>query len=415
MSKLAEDLVVLRSKDALALLLDWTAFAGAMSFISSSTILPAFVTNLTTSNVAIGLIGSIFFLGFNLPQILVSNKVEKLRRKREYVLKVTLGERVPWLLMTLVTLLMLPSNPQLVLAIFFISLCVTQFSGGASAPAWLDVVGKVIPSSSTGAFFGIANLLGSILGFVMSYVSYNYLEVFEYPVSFSACFISAFILLMISYIAFYTVREPESIPRLGGETRLGYAKDIFKLLKHDKEFRKYLIASALGGLSSMGPAFFAASAVRVAGLEREVGLLTSALMLGQVISNVIWIRLSSAKGHKHVLIVGGLMNIAACVLAMFSKNVLGFFITFMLNGASFTSFTVSGISIIYEFSPSDRRPTYFGLSSLTRAPFSTFAPIIGGMIADFHGYDPVYVLSSVFALMYVVTLLKVDTRTTNMH
>lgn len=405
----------LKSRNFLALLLDWTAFAGAMSFISPSTILPAFVTTLTTSNVAVGFIGSIFFLGFNLPQILVSSRVERLKHKKGHVLKLAVSERLPWLIMSILTILMLPSSPNLVLPIFFVLLCVSQFSSGASAPAWLDVVGKVIPGSSIGTYFGTANLLGSILSLAMSYVSYFYLGTLEYPASFAACFLSAFALMIASYLAFYTVKEPESEVQLEGINRREYIRGVYELLKRDSEFRKYLIASAMGSMSSMGAAFFAASAIRAAGLEREVGVLTSALMLGQVISNLVWIKLSSTRGHKYVLATGGLMNLVACVLAAFSTNLYGFFVVFLLNGASFTSFVVSGISIIYELSPEGRRPTYFGLSSLIRAPFSTLAPIIGGVIADLQGYTSVYAISSVMSFLYIITLLTVNTRAQNSH
>jgi len=82
-------------------LMDWTLFWMGMGFISVNTVLPAFIRHFTSSNFLIGFISSLGDLGWFLPQILVANFTQKLRRKKSMVIFTGIGERIPWLFLFL--------------------------------------------------------------------------------------------------------------------------------------------------------------------------------------------------------------------------------------------------------------------------------------------------------------------------
>lgn len=82
-------------------LMDWTLFFMGMGFVSVNTILPAFIRNFTSSNFLIGFVPCLNTLGWFLPQILVANFVQKLRRKKNLIIFSGLGERIPWLFLFL--------------------------------------------------------------------------------------------------------------------------------------------------------------------------------------------------------------------------------------------------------------------------------------------------------------------------
>ena len=86
--------------------LDGVFFLFAISFASSSTIVPLFISKLTPSPLAIGLVAMIAQGGWSLPQLFTANYVERLARKKPVV--VNLGfftERLPFLLLPAAALL----------------------------------------------------------------------------------------------------------------------------------------------------------------------------------------------------------------------------------------------------------------------------------------------------------------------
>ena len=76
--------------------LDGASFWLGMSFISSTVILPLYVSHFTHNPILIGLIPFLYTAGYLLPQLFIANRVERAPRKKYF--PVTLGfflERVP--------------------------------------------------------------------------------------------------------------------------------------------------------------------------------------------------------------------------------------------------------------------------------------------------------------------------------
>jgi hypothetical protein len=73
-----------------------------LSLISRETIMPLFVSELTDSKIAIGLIPAIFSLGFYVPQLFVASRTETFRRMKPFVVIISgILERGPYLLIAL--------------------------------------------------------------------------------------------------------------------------------------------------------------------------------------------------------------------------------------------------------------------------------------------------------------------------
>ena len=134
---------------------DFALYIFALSFASILTILPAFVSKFTSSNFVIGLIPTIHVLGWLLPQVAAARYVEKLNRKKRFIITVGTGERLPWLFMALAVFLLKGAPPILELIAFFVFYSIFSFSGGVNTPAWLDMIGKIIPEGKRGRFFGM--------------------------------------------------------------------------------------------------------------------------------------------------------------------------------------------------------------------------------------------------------------------
>ncbi|MEH2169945.1 MAG: hypothetical protein V7K41_25495 [Nostoc sp.] len=88
-------------------------FGFGSGFASFFTILPLFVSTLTDSALLIGLIPAIPRLGWQLPQLLTTNKVARLQCYKPTVMLSTIHQKLPFLGLALVALLQLQLNHQL--------------------------------------------------------------------------------------------------------------------------------------------------------------------------------------------------------------------------------------------------------------------------------------------------------------
>ncbi|HSM58184.1 MAG TPA: hypothetical protein VK879_18670, partial [Candidatus Sulfomarinibacteraceae bacterium] len=133
-------------------LLDGASFWFGLSFASSSTIGPLFISKLTDSTVAIGLLAVVAQGGWFLPQLFTANAVERLARKKPVV--VNLGfflERLPmWFLIP--AALLAPRSGGLALTVFLVSYAMHAVGAGVVATAWQDLIARCFPVEKRGRF-----------------------------------------------------------------------------------------------------------------------------------------------------------------------------------------------------------------------------------------------------------------------
>jgi len=100
-------------------------FMTALSMLSTTTILPAFVMNLTSSYVLIGLITTISIAGWSLPQVFGAHYVAKFPVKKDMIVVVTALERAPWLVFGLFLMFFPSTGANAMLALFFLVFTIT--------------------------------------------------------------------------------------------------------------------------------------------------------------------------------------------------------------------------------------------------------------------------------------------------
>src|SRR5690606_11841837 len=107
-----------------------------LSFASSSTIAPLFVSKLTDSPVALGVLAMVAQGAWFLPQLFTANAVERLARKKPVVVNVGFFlERLPmWLLIPAALLATYSSG--LALGLFLFGYALHAVGAGVVATAW---------------------------------------------------------------------------------------------------------------------------------------------------------------------------------------------------------------------------------------------------------------------------------------
>ena len=97
--------------NVVALAVDFGLFLVGLSFASVATILPAFARHLDAPNVVIGAIPAVMTAGWWLPSLFAAGHTQALARKLPFVLRYTVWERVPFLVLAAVAFWVAPVAP----------------------------------------------------------------------------------------------------------------------------------------------------------------------------------------------------------------------------------------------------------------------------------------------------------------
>jgi MFS family permease len=372
-----------------------------MNMISQATIMPLFVSQLTSSKIIIGMIPAVYSLSFLLPQLLTANYTEGLRRKKPFtVLMGGLGERTPWLWISLVIWFLAIPAPTATLVLFFFFLAMSAACSGICTPAWYDMIAKVIPLKKRGTWAGVSNSLGAFLGIAGAWLAGVILVGWAYPQNFALCFLLAFLAATISWVGLALNREPVS-PRVKPHSSLhNYFRQLPSVLRRDRNYVRFLASRTVANLGGMATGFF-----MVYGMEKfafsgaQVGALTGVLVGSQAVMNLVFGALGDRHGHKGILVSVSVCLALASAAAWLAASPVWIYASFALLGAAYAGYSVSGMNIILEFCEPQDRPTYIGLTNTLLAPGVALAPIIGGWLATRLGYSPMFAIAVLFSLV----------------
>ncbi len=398
-------------RNVLALGTDFALFLVGMSFASASTILPAFAVWLGATNVVVGAIPAVMTLGWFLPSLFAAAHTESLAAKLPFVLRWTVWERVPLVVLALAAFLLAERAPGVTLVLLLAVLAVVTGVGGALMPAWMDIVGRAIPVTLRGRFFAGTSLAASAVGFAGSFLTAYLLDTVRAPVSYALCFACSAACLGLSYVALVLVREPAGEPageRVGLREHLGRLPS---LLRADTNLAWFLGARAFAVTSTMSFGFFTVHALRAwHPPAAEVGAFTALLLAGQMAGTVVLGWLADRSGHRVVIIAGIAATLVANLIAVAATSLSAFSAVFVLAGFQQAAITVSNLNVLLEFAPAPaEQPTYIGLGTTSMAPVAFATPLAAGLLADTVGFPAVFAAAAaagLVALGLLVTLVR---------
>ena len=386
--------------------LDGASFWLGMSFISNTIILPLFVSHFTANPVLIGLIPFITTAGYFVPQIFTANVVERTPRKKFF--PVTLGfflERVPIFLLAPMAYFLATSRPILALGMFFGLYAWHCFGAGLIIVGWQDMIAKIIPVDKRGRFFGITNFVGNGSGILGALAVPFLLGKFAFPLGYVISFAVAAVLVFLSWVFLSLTREPVVQSSKPPVSQLDYMRSLPQVLHRDRNFRAYLLSQIIFALSGMATGFLAVYTVQTWKLPDAVaGGFTIVLQVGLALANLFFGFFSDRKGHKLSLEICMALSVLSLVLAILAPSPLWFFLIFFLRGAVNGGGFISGISIVYEFTEAENRPTYIGLANTIPGVMGALAPLLGGWLAGAISYQAMFILSAIIGTISWVVL-----------
>lgn len=385
--------------------LDGIMFWFGFAFASSATIVPLFVSKVTVNPLLIGLVAMLAQAGWHLPQMFSADAIERSPRKKPILVNLGLFlERIPVLLWPLGALLSLWS-PVAGLTVFIVGWAWHGFGAGLIAPAWQDLLARIIPLAGRGRMYGLTTFLGTGFAAAGALLSGYILEAYDYPWDFVMIFSIAAAGIFGSWGFLALTREPLGETPVTPPTHTSMWSRMAGILRIDHNFRRFLVVRVLYTLGTMGIGFVTVAAVeslRIA--DATVGYFTVILLLGQTVGGLIAGIVADRVGHKRALALGAGAMAVAFLLIVVAPGLPSYYASFALSGIATGVNTVSGLLIALEFAPANRRPTYVGIANSVLGMAGIGAPLVGGWLA-LTGYPTVFLLSGSLSLLSLVLLL----------
>ncbi len=388
---------------------DGVFFSFGLGFISITTILPYFVSQLTDSKLLISLIVSILMFGSNLPQLFSAGFAETFKKKKKAILVLGFMQRLPFILLFIFTYAISGKYDNLLLIIFFICWTLFSISSGIVVPFWFDMVSKVIPVKNRGKFFGYRSFLGSILEVLAAFIAGIIIKTFAFPLSFHILFGLTSFTLMISFSVLFFVKEPEypiSKKRIGVGN---YLKKLPTILKEKGNFRYYLISIFFTEFIGMINGLFTIAGIDIMNLSGAsaaalVSISSVILISSQSVSSVIWGYISDKLGHKKILLSTSIFNLLGVITAIIANNLALYYLVFVFIGLALGGTKVSFLAIIPEFCSQEDVPTFVAITNTAKGITVTIISLIGGLLADLYNFEVVFIISALMIFIGVVLL-----------
>ena len=371
-------------------------------------IMTALLSQLTNSNLLIGILAPLRDTGWFLPQLFISHRVQRVPQKIVFYRRATWFRVSGWLLLVL-ALFTLHDHTTLLWAIFVASL-VISISGGIGGLGYVIVTAKVIAAHERGRLFGLREFLGGGLSVLMGGIgalilSGHFLGVdLAFPRNYALLFAVSTVFFAGGCIAFGLLREePDETQR--DEVRLiDQLRRAAGILRSHAQFRKFILMRAVLLFARAGLPFITVFAKRQLHVpDGFLATLVSVALGCALVAGLFWGRLNDRRGSAAVLSFAALFGIIACALALsltFLNGSAGgnadtlarplLIVCAMCIGASNAGLNVSLMPLMIDVAPSNERPIYYGLNNTLLGIVQILTSSVG-LIADAFSYPALFV------------------------
>lgn len=392
-------------RNFLFLMLDGATFAFAISLLSETTIIPAFVQSLSNSAVLVGLVAATFAMGRYLPQLVGAHLVRGRQRRKPLLMTIVIAERVGILAIAGTAQLIGVVSNEFVLVLFFIAFCGYAITTGLIGPVYGDFVAKAL-TKGRGWYYGFVQLIGGVLGFSAALVAEHLIRTNEFPLGIQLCFWLCFLLSFLSIFFVAGLKEidyPHVEPRPRFITTL---RDIPALLADDLAYRRFLLARAFLAFSTLGVGFVVVDGINRVLVPSDAALLAAVFILSQALLGFLLGLVGNYFGWKIVIVTGGVLIVLGMLGAIVADGLPVYFAIFAALGGANAVTIIGDQNMSIELAPTAKTSLYLGTTSTLLAPFFITGPLIAGAVAAPFGYPVIFASAAVLAVAGVLLALR---------
>jgi hypothetical protein len=379
-------------------------FNFASRLIDPPLVLTWFVSQLTSSNLLVGLVAPLGQACWYLPQVFMSTHIQRVERKMPIYSLTAMVRVLAWLLLAMVVWFV--PNRTLVLVGFFLLYSIAWTAAGLAGLSFFDILAKTIPGRQRGSLFAWRQFLGGLLGLGAGWVVRTVLNypVLPFPRGHASLFLLYGVTIAPAMVAFAAIREPSGKVATESLTLVQQLQRARHILRNDGIYRRYIGGKLALGLTEIALPFYGIYAKNVLGAaEGMVGVYLAARVVGQLLCNLPWGYLSNRKGNR---IVMRLMSIGTGLTALLGITLVALvgalrpqgawlpylaLPLFFLNGAVLPARVLTGGNFLLELVSESERPLYLGLSN-TLTGVVVLISGLGGLVVDVLSFTGLFTL-----------------------
>ena len=370
----------------------------AITIAEPSTILPLMVHHFSDSVIIVGIFASLLRGGAITVQLYAAFHAQAYKKVLPYLGKVFFFRWISWFSIGISIYFIGDSNKPLTLFFIGLGLFFFSFTAGFGAIYFKELQAKLFSKKYRGKTMANRQVAGSIASIVSGGVAGYVLQNYQAPLNYAYLFMVSSIFMVIGFATFVTIEEPEkenvSIKEKHFKT---FLKNAMATLKEDKRLQQQILAIFLSFSYLLSMPFVILNANSTFTLTGwMLGGFITVQMLGSILgSTFLWRKIHD---YEKMLSLSFLFMITAFIIALFANTLYGYAIIFLLFGIALDGFSISGMNLVIEIAPEEKRPIYTALQT-NISSLGLFFPVLGGVILKFIGsYTIIYGLSIVLLL-----------------
>ena len=382
--------------------------------VNAPTFLPAYLHMISGSNGIVGLGLALQQVGGVISPIFGASKVE--HRTKVMPAAIWMGGLARTMVLGMAIAGWLLHGQPLVIALLALMFLFGLFMGTQRVVFSL-LIAKVIPISRRGRLQAWRNATGGAIAAALAYFAGRYFIGRNlFGNGYSTTFVCAFVLTSLGLWAMQLLlKEPEP-PTTRTQARFRERlRDFPALIRQDPGYGHFLVVQMLSVSAKVATPFYiiyVGQKLHVHGAAQAgalLGLLSTAYLGADTISNLIWGYLGDKTGFKLVLLCALATWAAATVLLMNVTATPLIFLAFFGLGAAQSGYNMAAQTMILEFGARDDLPMRIAVSATAESITATLGPLIGGQLADLIGFDRVFDISLgalAVAMLLLATAVK---------
>lgn len=361
-----------------------TIFISITGAIGGSVFLTGFALLLGANSFQLGLLGALPFIG-QLFGFLSAYLEEQLGQRRILVMAPALVGRLVWALLLALPFMSFLRGAEI--GIFLSGLAISYALNGMAGNAWISWMSDLVPPRERGRYFGVRNMIASIVAMASTYLAGSLLDIFragdQEATGYAAIF--AFAVVTGVFAAFLLRLQPEPPMQRDGKPQADL-RSLFGGPLRDGRFRNYTLA-AMGWMLVTGIAapFFNAHGLGTLKLSFAIlslqAIVTSAVAL---ICQPLIGQLQDRWGDRRVLL-GSMLGVVPLpwgwVLST-PDNIIPLWLTSIFSGVFWPGINQGMMNVLMDRAPVSGRSAAIASYGAITGLGTFLAGLIGGALSS---------------------------------
>lgn len=384
----------------------------AITIAEPSTILPLIIAHFSDNVIMVGIFVSLLRGGQIMIQLYAAFHAQAYKRVLPYLGKVFLFRWLNWFLIGVSIYFIGDSNKPLTLLLIGVGLFFFSFSAGFGTIYFKELQAKLFSKKYRGKTMANRQIAGAIASIMSAGVAGYVLANFEAPQSYAYLFLVSSIFMAIGFASFVTIKEPQKQKVLEKEKNFKlFVKNAISTLKADRRLQHQVLVLFLSFSYFLSMPFVILHANETITLTGwMLGGFIMVQMFGSIIgSTFIWRKIHN---YEKMLSLAFVFMILAFIVALFADNTYTYALVFLLFGVGLDGFNISGMNLVIEIAPEEKRPVYTALQTNITS-IGLFFPILGGVLLKYlESYQLIYILSIVLLVLGLLLSLRLKSNIT---